>query len=353
MPSNHLILCHPLLLLPSVFPSIRVFSNESALHIRWPKYWSFSFSISPSNEYSGLISFRMDWLDLLAIQEILKSLLQHHSSKTSILQCSAFFIVQLSHMMRWLWLIQECPKPWEGALSFHCVRVLSEALCWTCVCLPAQHPFLLIQVRGSWSSFEDSVFYFHDFKCIQHHPCGNMVWGRQIRGSLTLKHQAECLKARNWLRLVSHEGWALRRLPISSCSLASPPHPQEYVFSCLSIFWNAMFFYVMLLCFRWPESTPVTCKDRVPTDNCWYWASGGGSKNELRGEVGFPGGSVVKNPPANAGDTSSSLAWEDPLEMERATHSSILVWRIRWKEEPRELWSSGSQRVRCDLATKQ
>ena len=92
MPPNHLILCHPLLLPPSIFPSIRVFSNESALRIRWPKYWSFSFSISPSNEYSGLISFRMDWLDLLAIQETLKSLLQHHSSKASILQCSAFFI---------------------------------------------------------------------------------------------------------------------------------------------------------------------------------------------------------------------------------------------------------------------
>ena len=97
MPSNHLILCHPLLLLPSIFPSIRVFSNESALCIRWPKYWSFSFNISPSNEYSGLISFRMDWLDLLAIQGTLKSLLQHHSSKASILQCSAFFRVQLSH----------------------------------------------------------------------------------------------------------------------------------------------------------------------------------------------------------------------------------------------------------------
>ena len=97
MPSNHLILCHPLLLLPSIFPSIRVFSNESVLHIRWPKYWSFSFSISPSNEYSGLISFRMDWLDLLAVQGILKSLLQHHSSKASILQLSASFIVQLSH----------------------------------------------------------------------------------------------------------------------------------------------------------------------------------------------------------------------------------------------------------------
>ena len=96
MPSNHFILCHPFLL-PSIFPSIRVFSNESALHIRWPKYWSFSFSISPSNEYSGLISFRMDWLDLHAVQGTLKSLLQHHSSKASILWHSAFFIVQLSH----------------------------------------------------------------------------------------------------------------------------------------------------------------------------------------------------------------------------------------------------------------
>ena len=97
MPSNHLILCHPLLLLPSIFPSIRVFSSESALRIRWPKYWSFSFNISPSKEHPGLISFRMDWLDLLAVQGTLKSLLQHHSSKASILQCSAFFIVQLSH----------------------------------------------------------------------------------------------------------------------------------------------------------------------------------------------------------------------------------------------------------------
>ena len=97
MPSNHLILCRPLLLLPSTFPSIRVFSNESALRIRWPKDWSFSFNISPSNEYSGLISFRMDWLDLLAVQGTLKNLLQHHSSKASILRCSVFFIVQLSH----------------------------------------------------------------------------------------------------------------------------------------------------------------------------------------------------------------------------------------------------------------
>ena len=97
MPSNHLILCCPFLLLLSIFPSIKVFSNALALHIRWPKYWSFSFSISPSNEYSGLISFRIDWLDLLAVQGTLKSLLQHHSSKASILQHSAFFVVQLSH----------------------------------------------------------------------------------------------------------------------------------------------------------------------------------------------------------------------------------------------------------------
>ena len=109
MPSNHLIPCRPLLLLPSVFPSIRVFSNESALRIRWPKYWSFSFNISPSNEHPGLISFRMDWLDLLAVQETLKSLLQHHNSKASILLWSAFFIVQLflnyEITKKWLWLI--------------------------------------------------------------------------------------------------------------------------------------------------------------------------------------------------------------------------------------------------------
>ena len=97
MPSKHLILCRPLLLLPSIPPSIRVFSNESALRIRWPKYWSFSFNISPSKEHSGLISFRMDWLDPLAVQGTLKNLLQHHNSKASILRCSAFFTVQLSH----------------------------------------------------------------------------------------------------------------------------------------------------------------------------------------------------------------------------------------------------------------
>ena len=102
MPSNHLILCHPLLLPPSIFRSIRDFSNESALHIRWPKYWSFSFNISPSNEHSGLISFRVDLLDLLAVQGTLKSLLQHHSSEASVLLCSAFFIVQLSMLFKFM-----------------------------------------------------------------------------------------------------------------------------------------------------------------------------------------------------------------------------------------------------------
>ena len=97
MPSSHLILCCPLLFLPPILPSIRVFSNESTLHMRWPKYWSFSFNISPSNEHPGLISFRMDWLDLLAVQRTLRSLLQHHRSKASILQCSAFFFIQISH----------------------------------------------------------------------------------------------------------------------------------------------------------------------------------------------------------------------------------------------------------------
>ena len=112
MPSSHLILCRPLFLLPSILPSIRIFSNESTLHMRWPKYWSFSFSIGPSNEHPGLISFRMDWLDLLAVQGTVKSLLQHHSSKASILQRSAFFTIQLSHpymtiaLTRWTFVVK-------------------------------------------------------------------------------------------------------------------------------------------------------------------------------------------------------------------------------------------------------
>ena len=110
MRSNHLILCHPLLLLPSIFPSIRVFSNESVLCIRWPKYWNFSFNISPSNEHPGLISSRMDWLDLLAVQGTLKSLLQHHSSKPSFLWCSAFFIVHLSHHLMFKLVLEQAEE---------------------------------------------------------------------------------------------------------------------------------------------------------------------------------------------------------------------------------------------------
>ena len=116
MPSNHLILCCPLFLLPSIFPNIRVFSNESVLHIRWPNYQSFNSSISSSNEYLGLISFRMDWLDLLAVQGTLKSLLQYHRSKALILQCSAFFIVELSH-----------PYMTTGALGFHCFSLYNNS----------------------------------------------------------------------------------------------------------------------------------------------------------------------------------------------------------------------------------
>ena len=124
MPSNRLTLCRPLLLLPSIFPSIRVFSNKSALRIRWPKYWSFSFNISPFNEYSGLTSFRMDWLDLLAVQGTLKSLLQHYSSKASILQCSAFLITQLSHpYMAW-----RCNKPFSAPSSD--ILVYMASLCF-------------------------------------------------------------------------------------------------------------------------------------------------------------------------------------------------------------------------------
>ena len=128
MPSNHLILCHPLLLLPSIFPSIRVFSNESALHIRWPKYWSFSFSLSPSSEHPGLISFRMDWLDLLAVQGTLKSLLQHHSPKASILRSSAFLIVQLTSIHDY-WKNHSpdyTDLSWQSNVSAICFNMLSR-----------------------------------------------------------------------------------------------------------------------------------------------------------------------------------------------------------------------------------
>ncbi|CAN0500173.1 unnamed protein product [Rangifer tarandus platyrhynchus] len=138
MPSNHLILCHPLLLLPSISPSIKVFPNESALHIRWPKYWSFSFSISPSNEYSGLISFRMDWFDLLAVQGTLKSLLQCHSSKASVLWCSVVFIVQSSHNANFVFTLQYCVGSSGSFASPHhqfvdICKLISLDFDWDCI----------------------------------------------------------------------------------------------------------------------------------------------------------------------------------------------------------------------------
>ena len=133
MPSNHLILCHPLLLLTSVFPSIRVFSNESALRIRWPKYWSFSFNISPSNEHPGLISFRMDWLDFLAVPGTLKSLLQHHSSKASILRHSAFFILQFSHP--YMTTIALTRRTFVGKVMSLLFNMLSRLVCFLICCL--------------------------------------------------------------------------------------------------------------------------------------------------------------------------------------------------------------------------
>ena len=135
MPSNHLIRCHPLLLLPPIPPSIRVFSNESTLRIRWPKYWSCSFNISPSNEHPGLISFRMDWLDLLAVQGTLKSLLQHHSSKASILRGSAFFIVQLSHPYMSTGKTIALTR-WTFVDRIRLRKINKEWLCWDFIKLP-------------------------------------------------------------------------------------------------------------------------------------------------------------------------------------------------------------------------
>ena len=145
MPSSHLILCHPLFLLPPIPPSIRVFSNESTLRMRWPKYWTFSFSISPSNEHPGLISFRMDWLDLLAVQGTLNNLLQHHTSKASILQCSAFFTVQLSHpsgkiiaLTRWTFVISLL----FNILSRLVITFLPRSKCLLISCLRSPSPVI-------------------------------------------------------------------------------------------------------------------------------------------------------------------------------------------------------------------
>ena len=165
MPSNYLILCCPLLLLPSIFPSIRVFANESVLRIQWPKYWSFSFNISPSNEYSGLISFRMDWLDLLAVQGAIKSLLQHHSSKASILQRSAFFIVQLSHpymttgktiaLTRWDYIY----RGWDGWMAS-----------------PTQWTWVWVDSRSWWWTGRPGVLQFMGSQRVEHDWATELNW---------------------------------------------------------------------------------------------------------------------------------------------------------------------------------
>ena len=161
MPSNHLILCHPLLLLPSIFPSIRVFSNESALRIRWPKYWSFSFNVSPSNEQPGLISFRMDCVDLLPVQGTLKSLLQHHSSKASIFQHSAFFIVQLSHpymtigktivLTRWTFVCKVTSLLFNMLSRYSCLENPMDGGSWQAT---------VHGVAKSWTRLSDFTFTF-------------------------------------------------------------------------------------------------------------------------------------------------------------------------------------------------
>ena len=164
MPSNHLILCRPLLLLPSIFPSTRVFSNEPTLNMRWPKYWSFSFSIIPSNEYSGLISFRMDWLDLLAVQGTLKNPLQHHSSKASILWCSDFFIVQLSHpYMTTRQIIALTRRTFVGKVMFLLFNMLSMLVI---AFLPRSKRLLISWLQSQSSDFgalRNKVF--HSFHC--------------------------------------------------------------------------------------------------------------------------------------------------------------------------------------------
>ena len=190
--SNHLILCHPLLLLSSIFPSIRVFSNESVLRIRWPNYWSFSFSISPSNEYSGLISFRMDWLDLLAMQGTLKSLLQHHSSKASILQRSTFFMVHL-------------PRPSKnGYNGNYSVTPVSTHAAGGCS-VSRYSPISQLQQLSLWISLEFGISLFI-CNCIDYDCPGAPLGFSQVAAS-----RGYCSSAWRWL-LVSEQGSSARRL---------------------------------------------------------------------------------------------------------------------------------------------
>ena len=261
MPSNHLILCRPLLFPPSIFPSIRVFSNESVLCIRWPEYWSFNFSLSPSNEHPGLISFRMDWLDLLAIQGTLKNLFQHHSSKASILQCSAFFVVQLSHpymttgktiaLTRWTFV---------GKLMSLLFNMLS----------------MLVNKTKQKTSEGDGI---------------------PVELFQILEDDAVRV-----LHSICQQIWKTQQWPLGWKRSVSIPIPKKG---------NAK------ECSNYCTVALISHASGLPWWETRVW----------------------------------SLRQEDLLEKEMATHSSTLVWKIPWTEEPGGLQSMGLQRVRHDWKT--
>ena len=286
MPSNHLILYCPLLLLPSIFPRIRVFSNEPALRIRWPKYWSFSFSMSPTNEYSGLISFRMDWLDLLAVQETFKSLLQHHSSKAPILWRSAFFHSRSDYPIFMGLTVTSPLQGWDHPARLW-VAVLQQGLLLpTSLLHPSLSGFLERTVPNSGSASHWDV-------SLRALPCGTT--GSLTAGSsLTHLWSSACLKAgqsfyQSVLLLSDGKNVILKKVQ----SLQDVP-------SVISL---AFYLPLMGKCL---SAMLETC---VP-----------------------------------------SLSREDPLEKEMAPHSSTLAWKIQWTEEPGRLQSTGSQRVRHDEA---
>ena len=235
MPSNHLILCRPFFFLPPIPPSIRVFSNESALHIRWLKYWSFSFSISPSNEYSGMISFRMDWLDLLAVQGTLKSLLLHHSSKASILQHSAFFIVQLSHpyittgktkaLTRWTFVGKVMSLPFN-MLSRFVIAFLPRSKCLLSSWLQAQSTVILElkKIKSAVTTFSPSICHDLNFFNVEFYASFFTPLSSSSRGSLILL----CFLSLEWYHL---HIWGCLFLPailILACHSFSPAFCMMY-----------------------------------------------------------------------------------------------------------------------------
>ena len=307
MPSSHLILCRPLLLLPSIFPSIRVFSTESALRIRWPKYWTFSFNISPSNKHPGLISFRMDWLDLLAVQGTLKSLLQHHSSKASILWCSAFFRVQLSHPYittgKTIALTRRTFVGKVMSLLFHMLSRLVITFLPRSKCLLIswlQSPSVVILEPPKIKSASVSTV------------------------SPTICHEVmepDAMILVFWM-------WALSQLFHSPLSLSSR--------GSLNLYRDWPFLWILWACDSSRELDTWVIHNKYLLSNL-QWTS-------LVAQM-------VKNLPGMRETWVQSLGQEDTLEKRMATHSSILTWRISWTEEPGRLQSVGSQRVRHDWAT--